>query len=636
MSSTGAGGHDHTAFDALPPEAMLWINQVCDQWEKHWQTASQIPTSDELAKFIESIEWRYPQAKAMVLEELVALDALYRSKREQFDTFEHGEKTTGELADGTQLGDYQILALIGRGGMGRVYKAEHRLMGRSVAIKTLDRRWVGDPTMRVRFEREIRALAKLAHPHVVTALDARYEGDEIYLVTEWLDGIDLAKLVKQQGPLDPRQAINYCIDAAKGLSYAHRLGIVHRDVKPSNLFRSASGQVKVLDLGLSRIVMEDEIAKNGVTQSAYLLGTAAFMAPEQARSPLLAEERSDIYSLGCTLFYLLVGKPPYSGLSSVDVLLAHATEELPPVRTLAPAVPETLDNYLRRMLAKQPIDRPQSMEQVIEHLSALLATPDLAGDEPRSLSPPTPENSSILRRWSGIVLASLLFVVMGWGAWQWIEGVDSQQGASVNASGLLFDGTNRFASVRNFDAVASPNSGIDVVVTPGNGALPANVVTWAGPSILVVFITQQGFWGVACYTATTSHLEISNTPAESGRKYLVSALMDNDGARLFVDGQQVTTRRQSYPMRATEPALYVAGMPLGFFPLDRGTRFFSGTIHQVRIYRDGAVATDQDDARLVTDQTIALFTFDAPHGEVVSDQSSNGWQAEFISATSAR
>ena len=234
------------------------------------------------------------------------------------------------------LGNYTLLDKIGAGGMGQVFKAEHRRMKRLVAIKMLPRSLTRDAAAVARFEREVEAAAKLEHPNIVTAYDADQAGDVHFLVMQYVEGSDLAAIVKKSGPLPVPQAINYILQAARGLDYAHKHGVIHRDIKPANLLLSSEGTVKILDMGLARLSGPGDAATQAeLTGTGSIMGTVDFMAPEQALSTKHADARADIYSLGCTLYYLLTGQPTYDGETLMAKMLAHREAPIPELRGAA-------------------------------------------------------------------------------------------------------------------------------------------------------------------------------------------------------------------------------------------------------------------------------------------------------------
>jgi serine/threonine-protein kinase len=279
--------------------------------------------------------------------------------------------STGDLTSLT-LGSYVILDRLGEGGMGHVYKARHREMDRVVAIKVLPPERLGSESGQRRFQQEVKAAARLSHPNIVTAFDADVSGGIPYLVMEYVEGRDLQAMLAQRGPLAVHEALDYILQAAHGLEYAHRVGVIHRDIKPGNLLVDEDGAVRILDMGVAQvrdISPPDDVTKAAqITRDGTVVGTVDFMAPEQAASAKNADQRSDIYSLGCTLYYLLTNAPVYGGDSVFDRLLAHRERPVPSLREARREVTKGLDAVFQRMIAKRPEDRYQTMTDVIEEL----------------------------------------------------------------------------------------------------------------------------------------------------------------------------------------------------------------------------------------------------------------------------
>lgn len=293
------------------------------------------------------------------------------------------------------VGKYLILDLIGAGGMGVVFKAVHRKMNRLVAIKMILQQTPASTEQVKRFQREVQVAATLEHPNIVRAYDADESGGVSFLVMEYVPGRNLSSLVHHSGPLSLSVAINYLRQAAVGLQHAHEQGVVHRDVKPSNLLVDEQGVLKVLDLGLAQI---DESLRQANQQNAYsdsgesdgfkteltmvgsILGTASFMAPEQSLDARRVDVRSDIYSLGCTLYFLLTGDTPYTGNTMLEVLIQHREGQCPKLRAKRSDVPESVEAVFQNMVAKRMDDRFQAVSDLIVALDACWVEDQPAGN----------------------------------------------------------------------------------------------------------------------------------------------------------------------------------------------------------------------------------------------------------------
>ena len=279
---------------------------------------------------------------------------------------------------GLVIGNYVVLDKIGEGGMGHVYKARHRRMKRVVALKVLPSAMTKTREAVERFEREVEVIAKLEHTNIVTAHDADEADGVHFLVMQYVKGSDLAELVRKNGTLSVAKALDYLIQAGRGLDYAHAQGVIHRDIKPSNLLLDHQGTVKILDMGLARLEQEvgplDSTAAASLTQSGQVMGTADYMPPEQSMDTHRVDLRADIYSLGCTLYYLLTGRAVFAGDTLAKKIMAHREKAVPSLRVLRADVPEELDVVFQKMLAKRPEDRHSKMSEVLADLGACRAT----------------------------------------------------------------------------------------------------------------------------------------------------------------------------------------------------------------------------------------------------------------------
>jgi len=265
------------------------------------------------------------------------------------------------------LKKYRLLALLGSGGMSNVYLAEHVLMRRRVAIKVLPKSRINDSSYLQRFHREARAAASLDHRNIVRAYDVDNEGDNHFLVMEYVEGKDLQRMVAERGPLEYAVAADYIRQAAVGLAHAHQAGLIHRDIKPANLLVDQNNVVKVLDLGLARFTGEDK-ASLTVAYDENVLGTADYLAPEQALDSHGVDARADIYSLGCTLYYVLTGHPPFPEGTLPQRLLAHQKQAPSSIFDDRPDAPSDLVDICLKMMAKKPSARFQSAAEVAEAL----------------------------------------------------------------------------------------------------------------------------------------------------------------------------------------------------------------------------------------------------------------------------
>jgi serine/threonine protein kinase len=292
-----------------------------------------------------------------------------------------------------RIGNYEVLDRLGAGGMGTVFKARHRRMKRIVALKILSQRTAGGEKFVQRFQREVETIALLSHPNIVMAHDADEDEAGPFLVMEYVAGHDLAGLVLKQGPLSIAAAVSCILQAARGLEYAHRHGIIHRDIKPANLLRDAEGTVKITDLGLARFTNAESAGgpatPAAITQAGSVMGTVDFMSPEQAMDATTIDQRADIYSLGATLCFLLLGRSMYQGQTMMAILLKHRDAPIPSLVEARADVPGALDAVFRRMVAKAPADRFQSMSEVVRALEEVEAELGGTSDLPASgLNPP--------------------------------------------------------------------------------------------------------------------------------------------------------------------------------------------------------------------------------------------------------
>ncbi|MCA9224365.1 MAG: serine/threonine protein kinase, partial [Planctomycetales bacterium] len=287
-----------------------------------------------------------------------------------------------------RLGGYRILRELGRGAMGTVYLARQLSLDRNVALKTIQAHWANHPNVMARFTREAYAAAQLTHHNVVQIYDLGEDRGTPYFSMEFVRGMSLADLLERAGKLDARTAVGHTLQAARGLRFAHQQGMIHRDIKPANLMLDEHGVVKVADLGLVKapemLDLDDEADEPAasstlasvtadVTMMNSAMGTPAYMAPEQAENAAGVDHRADIYSLGCTLYALLAGRPPFDGATALEVITKQKTQPVPRIESIDASIPQPLAEIVMRMVAKQPDERFANLDEVIEQLERFLA-----------------------------------------------------------------------------------------------------------------------------------------------------------------------------------------------------------------------------------------------------------------------
>lgn len=277
------------------------------------------------------------------------------------------------LSPGTRIANYELLECVGGGGMGLVFRARDTALARIVALKVLTPEQTADGEVLLRFRNEAQTAARLNHENVVQVYHAGEDRGVAYIVFEFIEGMNVRTLVEKRGVLPLHEAIYYTYQVAEALAHAFAHHVVHRDIKPSNILITAEGQAKLIDLGLARLYKTGEDADD-LTATGVTLGTFDYISPEQARDPRSADTRSDIYSLGCTLFYMLTGRPPFVEGTVLQKLLQHHGEEPPDVRQFRPELPSEVSRLLRKMMAKDPRRRFQDPRQLLDALALLAET----------------------------------------------------------------------------------------------------------------------------------------------------------------------------------------------------------------------------------------------------------------------
>jgi uncharacterized protein (TIGR03067 family) len=349
-------------------------------------------------------------AKVRASESIGGATALLERNREPdaastaaTQTLGGGRVSTDVPAELMQHSRYQVLGLVGAGGMGAVFKAQHKLMQRTVALKVINPNLVARPGTIDRFRREVQAAGQLSHPNIVHSYDADQAGDAHFLVMEYVDGVSLSRLVAENGPLPVDRACSCIQQAAAGLQHAFERGMVHRDIKPQNLMLTPGGQVKILDFGLARFALESAPAgalltpadaaacgvagtrdtpSDSLTQVGTVMGTPDYIAPEQARDAHTADIRADIYSLGCTLYDLLAGRPPFPEGTALQKVIGHMESVPRSLTELRPDIPADLARVIDKMMAKDPAQRYQTPVEAADAL-APFAAPSPVGPTPQ-------------------------------------------------------------------------------------------------------------------------------------------------------------------------------------------------------------------------------------------------------------
>ena len=599
---------------------------------------------------------------------------------------------------------YLILDSLDAGGMGVVFKAIHRPMNRIVALKMLSPHLLNSPDKVQRFRREVQVAASLTHQNIVVSHDADESKGVHFLVMEYVEGRDLRKIVDTGGPLTVEQAVDCLLQAARGLAHAHRKGIIHRDVKPSNLMLSTDGVVKVLDLGLARMneelqSVEQDVSlhqtttaiddqpgetRDHLTHAGTLMGTVAFMAPEQAVDTHNVDHRADIYSLGCTLYYLLIGEPPYRGETPMQTVIGHRESPIPSLRRFRPDVPEGLEAICRKMMAKKRGDRQQSMAEVITEIEGRgLGLPDQNRRGENRYSAPNIETdasqSDYVRNLKGggrakkhswrlrttVVVGLVLASVSG--SLLWRSGVDQDEGpqqatesgvgtANHNSESrgvelasprpatagsanfaLQFDGIDDYVELPSIPPGSTPSLTIEARLRVRSSSDTGIVYQGPNNSHKLYHNSAESqlkpqFWvfgyefGNGCLNA------ISHDKVNEGRERHIAAVWEDNEPRLYIDGLLVSSADSGYWTRI--PGFvhaYIGGRPqLGIWR----SSSIDGTIDEFRISTSVRYTADFTPAdRFEPDaDTLALYHFDEGQGDVLIDSSGNGHHGKIIGA----
>ena len=468
-------------------------------------------------------------------------------------------------ADRTLGGRYRLVELIGRGGMGTVYRAVDLVLRRSVAVKVLPGQLADqDPTSVARFEREARIVAALNHPAVVAVYDTGADATSRFIVMEFVDGRSLEAILRDEGQFDPERAVRVVSRVADALAAAHAAGIVHRDIKPANVMVAEDGSVKVLDFGIARA-----LGATALTQTAALIGTAAYMAPEQALGKP-ADERSDIYSAGCVLYALITGQPPFSGDVAAAVLHQQAHIAANPLRSQNGRISPALDQLVMEMLAKSPVERPQTAAEVRDRLAALPFDPPAApvSDEPTArlsqttTTLPLPPAEVRERRQSGArrltLVGALAATVLVIALVATASGGSSDQGTTGRSGSTTGGSGSTTASEKRSHTTAPTTTAAvattDVTITPATPASkppkPRTVSGMAGA--LTALTTQDAQAGTIDQQAAQ---QISNSLTNVLNAYEMGNTMDVQHQLTALSQQLAMLEQQGHVTSGATPAL---------------------------------------------------------------------------------
>lgn len=450
-----------------------------------------------------------------------------------------GTAEIGRLLQGTMLGPYRLDEFVGGGGMGAVFRALDTTLDRTVAVKVLARRESDDEETLRRFRNEAQSAARLDHENIGRVHAVGSEGDWHYIVFEYIEGTNIRDLVRERGPFDPARTIDVAIQVADALEHASEREIVHRDIKPSNIVITPAGRARIVDMGLARLHQVDGDAD--LTVSGMTLGTFDYISPEQARDPRAADVRSDLYSLGCTMFFMLVGRPPFAEGTMVQKLLQHQQATPPAIDEIRPEVPRRLAAVVERLMAKDPLDRHQRPALLVADLVACAEAEGytLAANRPATVVvPPEPETASRLP-WLIPALA-----------------------LAVTVAGLWIRSASERRSGGSAGPDAPPSQGSETAVGPTariESAPPLRVTTAAAVTAAVgdpaldraIELDWDGPLELPALEVDGRRLEVRATP---GRRPVLRLVPDADGSGVRIKRGTLAIRGVSLQL-ADEPAL---------------------------------------------------------------------------------
>ena len=590
-----------------------------------------------------------------------------------------------------RLGNYVVIDELGRGGMGAVLKAEHIRMKRMVAVKVLSKAVTKQPELVKRFEREVEAIARLRHPNIVTAYDADEDRGTHFLVMEYIPGRDLAVVVGQRGGLPVAEAVNYICQAARGLEYAHHCGIVHRDIKPGNLLLGDDGIVRVLDLGLARIDVFGG-TRDGLTTTGSVMGTIDYMSPEQAEDTRRADARSDIYSLGCTLYSLLTAKPMFLADTVMQRLLAHREAPVPDLRSSRPDVPDSLLRIFHRMVAKRPDERFASMTDLVAALSDLdrpvESSPQYLPDgsftefrlqsaptdsvRPDQLAPtlirsekkveataevsrpslqPANETAGIKNQRdiqprrqmlaAAVIVVVSLLIYMNWRPLNRVPAtsgdLEPQSPLSEVAGNapftpktwLTFNGERDYVEVADLKIDVEKPLTIELWGTPRSDKL-GFAVAGLGPVWCGIYAGDSG-WGAGTFHGDRSKVFWTSVEHSLNYRAHVACVWERGVVRMYFNGRRISGSEQDQRFGSTEGGFFIGGVPEERI---RIKRWYTGDIDAIRVSR--SLRYDREftsPVHLKPDRdTLACYRFDEGEGTILRDCSGHGHHGRIVGA----
>jgi serine/threonine-protein kinase len=524
----------------------------------------------------------------------------------------------GRIMPGDHLGHFELLDYVGGGGMGRVFRASDTRLARIVALKVLSPEQAADSETVQRFQNEAQSAARLDHENIARV---HYVGEDRgihFIAFEFVEGVNMRVLVEQRGPLPLADAASYTLQVAEALAHADARSVVHRDIKPSNVIITPEGRVKLIDMGLARLRQLDSAAAD-LTASGVTLGTFDYISPEQARDPRNADTRSDIYSLGCTFFFMLTGRPPFLEGTVLQKLLQHQSEEPPDVRQFRPDLPEEANAILQKMLAKSPDDRYRNAGELAFDL---LAITERLGIQPlmpgnRSWPMPIEPPSSFWRRhlpWMGAVAAFLLIVMALQAFWTF-----TASRSDTPLTPYLIE--NPLPSVPSMPNGAAPRQAIK---TPDKDRLRPKQGSLEQPEKGLPETTSTGSQGDA---PVSTHVgdAIRNRAMLDGQPSVSNDTTLNSTAEQYFRGRRLDT---------PQPVGRFPAMPSGgdVFPLDAGG-FAAGPLHMPGASVSSPSSRGEQSARI--DVNAASADSAAKHGGVLVVGDQIGGENAFTSLAAA-